>query len=596
MTNKNINKKNKKNNTNQVLENNNNILRIEDEFQEQVLQSLEELAMQQGFLTQKDVVKYMPPGQGYLEMEEIIGILEKKNISVQRIQEAINDQNSDVIETNNEDPMRLYLKDIANIALLNRDEEIALSENIVKFKYNMLTLLFEVPAVIDYLLGMIDEISKSDGKYKLGDLLDLEVISEDIDEEDDGIKEATIEVDIKPIQTNLLLLKKIQDKYYNNFDKQKGQVFDKLYKTYHAQLDDFLKFLENNYRINSSVINQIIASIYEISAKIYQQDKKIFAIAEKYGINKELFAEYYEANNLTNNVILAKINEMYDDENNKQIIQETQEAINDIMLKECKGIFASEFRRITKNLKLAEKNMKSYKERLISANLRLVISIAKKYTHSGLSLLDLIEEGNMGLIKAADKFIVKKGFKFSTYATWWIRQAINRAIAEQARTVRMPVYMIETINKVIKEAKNILHTKGREATTEELSKNLNMSVDKINKIMKTSKETVSLDLCIGQNEEDGTLGDFIPDQNAICPFDNIINNNLRTTIRQAFRTVLTAREERILRYRFGIGVSHEMTLEEVGVLFNVTRERIRQIEAKAIKKIQYYCKKLRTYI
>jgi len=351
--------------------------------------------------------------------------------------------------------------------------------------------------------------------------------------------------------------------------------------------------------LNQSRIESLVEQLYDINKRLVRLEGRLLRLAESYGVKRENFLEAYYGSELEQNWIetVATLSGKGWAEFAKREADTANELRGDIQtLATETGLDIAEYRRIVHKVQKGEREAAIAKKEMVEANLRLVISIAKKYTNRGLQFLDLIQEGNIGLMKAVDKFEYRRGYKFSTYATWWIRQAITRSIADQARTIRIPVHMIETINKIVRTSRQMLHEIGREPTPEELSEKLQMPLDKVRKVLKIAKEPISLETPIG-DEEDSNLGDFIPDVNAIQPIDAAIQSNLRETTTRVLAS-LTPREERVLRMRFGIGMNTDHTLEEVGQQFSVTRERIRQIEAKALRKLKHpsRSRKLRSFL
>jgi RNA polymerase primary sigma factor len=368
--------------------------------------------------------------------------------------------------------------------------------------------------------------------------------------------------------------------------QEKGKEFPpKSEKQYELEKSSIVALIKG-LQINTHKIEKLILELYQINKEIVSSEGKLLRLAMNHKITREDFLDKYVGNE-NNPYWLRKITRLtgwekfvQDEKNNiKDIMNDIRGAASEI------GLTLLEFKRIVSHVRKGERESSVAKKEMIEANLRLVISIAKKYTNRGLQFLDLIQEGNIGLMKAVDKFEYRRGYKFSTYATWWIRQAITRSIADQARTIRIPVHMIETINKIVRTQRQLLSEIGREPTPEEISVKLNMPLEKVRKVLKIAKEPVSLETPVG-DEEDSHLGDFIKDENAVIPIDAAIQSNLRQTTTKILSS-LTPREERVLRMRFGIGMNSDHTLEEVGQQFSVTRERIRQIEAKALRKLKH---------
>jgi RNA polymerase primary sigma factor len=370
---------------------------------------------------------------------------------------------------------------------------------------------------------------------------------------------------------------------------------EKNYQKLHRELVELML----GVRFTILRVESLILKLYDINKQLMTLEGRLLRLAEHRKINRKLFLESYIGNELSPEW-LPTISKRTD-KGWKEFVSKDAGEIDEIRGEIAKiagsaGLDIGEFKRMIMAVQKGERETNRAKKEMIEANLRLVISIAKKYTNRGLQFLDLIQEGNIGLMKAVDKFEYRRGYKFSTYATWWIRQAITRSIADQARTIRIPVHMIETINKIVRTSRQMLHEIGREPTPEELAERLVMPLDKVRKVMKIAKEPVSLETPIG-DEEDSHLGDFIEDKNAVLPLDAAIQSNLRETTTRILAS-LTPREERVLRMRFGIGMNTDHTLEEVGQQFSVTRERIRQIEAKALRKLKHpsRSRKLRSFL
>jgi len=583
-----------------------------------------------GFITYEELGKSLGKRNGTLIniekaflvlVDEKITLVEKKSQYQSNKKKETTGSAEDKSSDKSDDPIRMYLREMGGVELLSREGEIAIAKRIEAGKDVMINALTQSPLVGKKIFEWKEEIEGQ--RLLVRDIIDIDSTYEDFEalEEDDELKInkkaknkeepkeekkgeesstddefnvslAKMEEEIKPKILNIL------DSLNKNYSKLKKYQKEKLdcllngkelsisknknFKKIQGILVDNFK----NLQLAPHVVEELVQSHYKENKKIVSLEGVLLRLAMDNKISREEFLKYYIGNEINPKFeSFLKENPVWKTffKKFKRDFSEIRERLVEFSKKI--GLSVGEFKKLVNRIQKGERESRIAKKEMVEANLRLVISIAKKYTNRGLQFLDLIQEGNIGLMKAVDKFEYRRGYKFSTYATWWIRQAITRSIADQARTIRIPVHMIETINKIVRTQRQIMSEFGREPTPEELAKKLAMPLEKVRKVLKIAKEPVSLETPVG-DEEDSSLGDFIEDKNALQPLDTAIQSNLSESTTKILAS-LTPREERVLRMRFGIGMNTDHTLEEVGLQFSVTRERIRQIEAKALRKLKH---------
>jgi RNA polymerase primary sigma factor len=584
-----------------------------------------------GFITYEELGKSLGKRGGSVENVEnafliianlSITLVEKKSQYQSNKKKEASNSTEDKSSDKSDDPIRMYLREMGGVELLSREGEIAIAKRIEAGKDVMTNALTQSPLVAKKIYEWKDQIESE--QLLVRDIIDIDSTYEDFEasEDNEGKKEkkkekdknktddkkkeetstidddefnvslAKMEEEIRPkiiiiintLTQNYTKLQKYQKEKLECLlaSKELSVSKNKNFKKIQSTLVDNFK----NLQLSPSVVEELVQSHYKENKKIVSLEGVLLRLAVDNKISREEFLKYYIGNEINPKFESFLI----ENPTWKSFFKKFKKDFNDIRERLVEfskkiGLSVGEFKKLVSRIQKGERESRIAKKEMVEANLRLVISIAKKYTNRGLQFLDLIQEGNIGLMKAVDKFEYRRGYKFSTYATWWIRQAITRSIADQARTIRIPVHMIETINKIVRTQRQIMSEFGREPTPEELAKKLAMPLEKVRKVLKIAKEPVSLETPVG-DEEDSSLGDFIEDKNALQPLDTAIQSNLSESTTKILAS-LTPREERVLRMRFGIGMNTDHTLEEVGLQFSVTRERIRQIEAKALRKLKH---------
>ncbi len=552
-------------------------------------------------------------------LDEHISLVEKKSdYKVIRKKDSTSKDEGKTIEKS-DDPIRMYLREMGGVELLSREGEIAIAKRIEAGKDVMLNALSQSPLTANQFFDWNEKLQKNE--IMVREIIDIDT---NYMEDDDSNSEKTKKNDEKDTNNNNEQdgdnTENADDEFNPTLAAMENEIKPKVLQTVHNLTKEYNKLIkyqkeklecllnsktfssskDKNYKIivesilnnikslqlSPSVLEELVQKHYVENKKILSLEGNLLRLAIDNKISRDEFIKFYIGNEINPNLkTFLNTNDTWKKffQKNKDEFKNIRDRLVEISNK--LGISVTDFKKLVSRVQKGEKESRIAKKEMVEANLRLVISIAKKYTNRGLQFLDLIQEGNIGLMKAVDKFEYRRGYKFSTYATWWIRQAITRSIADQARTIRIPVHMIETINKIVRTQRLILSEFGREATPEELSKKLRMPLEKVRKVLKISKEPVSLEKPVG-DEEDSSLGDFIEDTKALAPLEQAIKSNLSEATTKILST-LTPREERVLRMRFGVGMNTDHTLEEVGLQFSVTRERIRQIEAKALRKLKH---------
>jgi RNA polymerase primary sigma factor len=586
-----------------------------------------------GFITYEELGKSLGKRNSTHENLEkaFIEIVDKKITLVEKKSQYQSNKKKDSTSTTEEkssdksdDPIRMYLREMGGVELLSREGEIAIAKRIEAGKDVMINALTQSPIVGKNIFEWKEQIENQ--QLLVRDIIDIDSTYEDfeaLDDDDDlkinkkkkdkknndsaekkdeesasndddefNVSLAKMEEEIKPKILNIL---ESLNKNYSKLQKYQIEKLECLLASKELSVSknkNFKKIQEvlvdnfKNLQLAPHIVEELVQSHYKENKKIVSLEGVLLRLAMDNKISREEFLKYYIGNEINPKFeSFLKENQSWKAffKKYKKDFSEIRDRLVEFSKKI--GLSVGEFKKLVSRIQKGERESRIAKKEMVEANLRLVISIAKKYTNRGLQFLDLIQEGNIGLMKAVDKFEYRRGYKFSTYATWWIRQAITRSIADQARTIRIPVHMIETINKIVRTQRQIMSEFGREPTPEELSKKLAMPLEKVRKVLKIAKEPVSLETPVG-DEEDSSLGDFIEDKNALQPLDTAIQSNLSESTTKILAS-LTPREERVLRMRFGIGMNTDHTLEEVGLQFSVTRERIRQIEAKALRKLKH---------